>query len=73
MNAPNSPQSSGAPISKAALWTMIILLAGMLLVALHMNFVRWQRDKIEKVIVTPVATPTASPPASPDPSCSGGL
>ncbi len=69
MSAPESPSSENpsAPISKAAWWAMAIVLGGMLLVAVHMNYVRWQRDHIEKVTVTPVAppTPSASPSVSP--------
>ena len=59
------PQSSSGLLSKAVLGLMAFILVGMMLVAIHMNVVRWQRDKIEKVIVTPVATPSASPSASP--------
>jgi hypothetical protein len=40
---------------------MIIMLAGMVMVALYANVQHWRRDKIETVIVTPVATPTATP------------
>ena len=61
MSSPESDETSGRLVSKAALWAMALILAGMLLVALHMNYVRWQRDKIEKVIVTPVPTPTVAP------------
>ncbi len=46
---------------------MAIIVIGMALLALHMNYVRWQRDKIEKVIVTPVPPPTPSPSATPSP------
>jgi hypothetical protein len=47
--------------SKAALVTIIVVLAVMSLVALHLNWIHWRRDKIEQVIVTPIATPTPSP------------
>jgi hypothetical protein len=47
--------------SKAALVTIIIVLAVMSLVAIHLNWIHWRRDKIEQVIVTPIATPTPSP------------
>jgi hypothetical protein len=47
--------------SKAALLTIIIVLVVMSLVAFHLNWIHWRRDKIEQVIVTPIATPTPSP------------
>jgi hypothetical protein len=48
-------------VSKTALVTMIVVLVVMSLVALHLNWVHWRRDQIEKVIVTPIATPAPSP------------
>jgi hypothetical protein len=40
---------------------IVTVLAGMSLVSIYSNVQRWRRDKIETVIVTPVATPTATP------------
>jgi hypothetical protein len=40
---------------------MIVMLAGMLIIAIYANVQHWKRDQIETVIVTPVATPTATP------------
>ena len=51
--------STRAP--KAALIMIVVVLAGMLLVAIYSNVQRWRRDQIETVIVTPVPTPTATP------------
>jgi hypothetical protein len=47
--------------SKPAIVTIIVVLVVMSLVALHLNWIHWRRDKIEQVIVTPIATPTPSP------------
>jgi len=47
-----------------AIRAMIIVLAAMLLVAIHANVQRFRRDKIETVIVTPMATPEPSPSAT---------
>lgn len=58
-NTNDSPVADKA--SKAALVTIVIVLVVMALVALHLNWIHWRRDKIEEVIVTPIATPTASP------------
>jgi hypothetical protein len=41
---------------------MIVVLAVMALVAIYANVQRLRRDKIETVIVTPIATPSPSPP-----------
>jgi hypothetical protein len=40
---------------------MAIILIAMALLALYANVQKWRRDKIESVIVTPVATATPSP------------
>lgn len=56
---PEAPPSSAVP--KPAVIMMIVILAGMALMALYANVQNWRRDKIETVIVTPVATPTATP------------
>ena len=56
----NKPETE--KVSLPALWTIIIVLVVMALVALHLNWVRWQRDKIEKVIVTPIeSSPSPTP------------
>ena len=49
-----------------AIRAMIIVLAAMLLVAIHANVQRLRRDKIETVTVTPMAT--AAPTPSPTPA-----
>ena len=56
---PDDAPSAKAP--KAALVMIIAILAGMIAVSIYSNVQRWRRDKIETVIVTPVATPTATP------------
>ncbi len=58
-NATDNPASDKA--SKAALMMIIVVLAVMSLVALHLNWIHWRRDKIEQVIVTPIATPAPGP------------
>lgn len=40
---------------------MSIILAGMAFVAIYANVQNWRRDKLETVIVTPVAEPTPAP------------
>ena len=62
-NASNKPAADKA--SKAAIVTIVIVLVVMSLVAVHLNWIHWRRDKIEEVIVTPIATPTTSTEASP--------
>ena len=49
-----------------AIRAMIIVLAAMLLVAIHANVQRLRREKIETVTVTPM--PTAVPSPSPSPT-----
>jgi len=50
-------------VSPLAIRAMIVVLATLALVAIYANVQRLRRDKIETVIVTPIATP--SPSASP--------
>jgi hypothetical protein len=50
---PNDPK-----ISPLAVRAMIIILVTMALVALFANIQRLRRNKIETVIVTPIATPS---------------
>jgi hypothetical protein len=52
-----------------AIRAIIIVLAAFLVVAIHANVQRLRRDKIEKVIVTPMATAIPSP--SPSSSAAG--
>jgi hypothetical protein len=42
---------------------MLIIIVMMALVAIYAGAQRIRRDKIEQVIITPVAAPTASPAA----------
>jgi hypothetical protein len=56
---PPNPRFSRAP--KSALVIMLVILAAMALVSIYANVQRWRRDKIETVIVTPVALPSATP------------
>jgi len=46
---------------------MIVILAVFALVSIYANLQRLRRDKVEKVIVTPIATPAPSTSASPAP------
>jgi hypothetical protein len=55
-----NPRPSNAP--KNALVLMVVIVATMALVALYANVQRWRRDKLETVIVTPIATPSPAPP-----------
>lgn len=57
--------STSDKASKTAIVTIIVVLAVMTLVALHLNWIHWRRDKIEQVIVTPIATPTPAPESAP--------
>jgi hypothetical protein len=56
---PSDPVPTKVPT--AALVMMVTVLAGMSLVSIYSNVQRLRRDKIETVVVTPVATPTATP------------
>ncbi|HET9418731.1 MAG TPA: hypothetical protein VFO30_05265 [Chthoniobacterales bacterium] len=57
----NPPPTSR--VCKDAIVVMIIIVAVMAFVAIYANVQRWRRDKLEHVIITPVASPTASPAA----------
>jgi hypothetical protein len=59
----SSRDQKPAPVPKNVLITMAVILVGMAVVAIYANVQRLRRDKIETVIVTPIATPT--PSASP--------
>jgi hypothetical protein len=48
-------------VSPLAVRAMIIILAALALVALFANVQRARRDKLERIIVTPIATPSPSP------------
>jgi small neutral amino acid transporter SnatA (MarC family) len=42
---------------------MVVIVVTMALVAIYANVQKWRRDKLETVIVTPIATPSpAAPP-----------
>jgi hypothetical protein len=59
---PDPPENApSGKVPRAAFVIMIVILAGMGVVALYANVQHWRRDKIETVIVTPVPTPTATP------------
>jgi hypothetical protein len=59
---PDPPENApSGKVPRSALVIIIVILGGMLTVALYANVQHWKRDKIETVIVTPVATPTATP------------
>lgn len=53
------PPSNRVP--PGGILVMAIILIAMALLALYANVQKWRRDKIESVIVTPVATATPSP------------
>jgi hypothetical protein len=55
----SSPSSERVP--PRGIIVIAIILAAIALLALYANVQRFRRDKIETVIVTPVATPTPSP------------
>lgn len=62
MKLPDPPENApSGKVPRSALVVMTVILGGMLTVSLYANVQHWNRDKIEKVIVTPVATPTATP------------
>jgi hypothetical protein len=56
MSAPPSK-----PVPSGGIIVMAIILVAMALLALYANVQKWRRNKIETVIVTPVATATPSP------------
>jgi len=57
---PDDPQ-----VPPTVLRAMIVILATFALVSIYANFQRLRRDKVETVIVTPIATPTPSTSGSP--------
>ena len=61
-NIPTVPDDD-PKVSPLALRAIIVVLATLALVAIYANVQRLRRDKIETVIVTPIATP--SPSATP--------
>jgi cell division septal protein FtsQ len=64
MNSPSptreEPRSARLPRNAVVL--LFVIIGVMALVALHANVQRWRRDKIETVIVTPIATPAPAAP-----------
>lgn len=57
---PTADDPSRAP--RSGLILMVIIFAGLALIALYANVQKARRDKIEKVMIVPVSeTPTASP------------
>jgi hypothetical protein len=59
---PDSPENApSGKVPRSALIMMILIVTGMLAIATYSNVQNWRRDKIEKVIVTPIAIPTPSP------------
>jgi hypothetical protein len=56
MSAPPSK-----PVPPGGIIVMAIILIAMALLALYANIQKWRRNRIETVIVTPVATATPSP------------
>ena len=62
VNLPEPPETPrSAPVPRSAVIVMSIILAGMAFVAIYANVQNWRRDKLETVIVTPVAEPTPAP------------
>jgi hypothetical protein len=65
VNLPQPPRENTRPSSapKSALVLMVVIVVTMALVAIYANVQKWRRDKLETVIVTPIATPSpAAPP-----------
>jgi hypothetical protein len=59
---PDPPDNTpSGKVPRSALIIMGVMLAGMVTVAIYANVQHLKRDKIETVIVTPVATPSATP------------
>jgi hypothetical protein len=62
MKMPEPSENAPSPKApKAAVVMMVVILSGMALMAVFSNVQRWRRDKIETVIVTPVALPSPTP------------
>jgi hypothetical protein len=64
---PSIGEKNGADFSRAprpGLRLMIAILIGLALVAIYANVQKFRRDKIERVIITPIttATPAAAAP-----------
>jgi hypothetical protein len=64
---PSTGQENDADFSRAprtGLRLMIVILIGLALVAIYANVQKLRRDKIERVIITPIttATPAAASP-----------
>jgi hypothetical protein len=55
------PDDSKVP--QAAIRAIIVILVTMALLAIYANVQRLRRDKLETIIVTPLATPSPSPAA----------
>lgn len=65
MEPSNEAKKNGAELERAprvGVRLMIVILAGLALVAIYANIQKARRSKIEQVIITPVST--ATPPAS---------
>jgi len=63
VSSPESlPQDTVSQVSKPALLVMIVIVVALALVAIFANVQRLRREKIETVIVTPVASPSPSSP-----------
>ena len=56
MSAPPSK-----PVPPGGIIVMAIILVALALLALYANIQKWRREKIETVVVTPIATATPSP------------
>jgi hypothetical protein len=64
MKLPDPPaETPSSKVPFSAMLMMILVVIGLGAVAIYSNVRNWKRDKIETVIVTPVATP--APGASP--------
>jgi hypothetical protein len=60
--ASDQPTAESSRAPRAGLSLMIIIIAGLALVAIYANVQKARRDKIEKVTIIPVAsTPAVSP------------
>jgi hypothetical protein len=62
VNLPESPDPPrSARVPKSAVIAMAVIVGALALVSIYANIQRLRRDKLETVILTPVATPTATP------------